>query len=88
MYDVINAKYIEDYKLEIEFSDYSKVIIDFTDYLKRIGLDQNFNDIDYFKNFIVDKTLNTIKWENGLDIAPDTLYFKVTGKYTTGLEAL
>jgi hypothetical protein len=88
MYDVINAKYIEDYKLEIEFSDNSKGVIDFSDYLKRPGLYQNLNDINFFKNFIVDNTLNTLTWKNGLDIAPDTLYFKVTDKYPLGLEVL
>jgi hypothetical protein len=86
MYDIIKAKYIKDYLIELHFSDNSNGIVDFSDYMEKPGLFKSFSDIDYFRNFKLDVELCTITWENGLDIAPDTLYIKATGKYPQGLQ--
>lgn len=85
MYDIIKAKYIKDYLIELHFSDNSSGIVDFSGYKNKSGLFKSFSDIDYFRNFKLDEELCTITWENGLDIAPDTLYIKATGKYPQGL---
>lgn len=77
MFYIINAKYISGYKIEITFEDGSNGIIDFSDYVSRPGLYKDLSDINFFKNFRVDSDLGTIVWNNGLDIAPDTLYMKV-----------
>ena len=53
LYDVINAEYIESYKLKIEFEDGSAGIVDFSDYLEKGGVFAKFKDLDFFKNFIV-----------------------------------
>ena len=79
MVDVIEAKHIIDYKIEITFSDSIRGIIDFSEYLDRRGLFKKLNDFDFFKNFRVNNEIGTICWENGLDISPETLYYKITG---------
>ncbi|NOZ60991.1 MAG: DUF2442 domain-containing protein [Calditrichaeota bacterium] len=76
LYDVINAEYIENYKLKIEFEDGSAGIVDFSEYLEKGGVFAKFKDLNFFKNFIVSKELGTIVWANEIDIAPETLYEK------------
>jgi hypothetical protein len=86
MYDIIEAKYVKDYKVEFRFADNSSGIVDFSDYKTKPGLFSDFKDISFFRNFKLDAELSTITWQNGLDIAPDTLYFKATGKLPNGLD--
>jgi hypothetical protein len=86
MYDIIEATYVQDYEIELRFADNSVGIVDFAEYKNRKGLFESLKDINFFRNFKLDKELNTITWENGLDIAPDTLYIKATGKYPPGLD--
>lgn len=74
MYDIINAKYLKDFLIELEFSDSKKGIVDFKEYSTRKGLFEQLKDIEFFKKFFVNPDLGTICWENGLDIAPETLY--------------
>jgi hypothetical protein len=80
MIEVIDAKHVGDYKIEITFSNLANGVIDFREYLNRKGLFSKLNDYNYFINFIVDRETGTICWDNGLDIAPETLYFKMTGE--------
>ena len=70
---VIKARYIEDYKIEFQFSDGK---------IKTIDLSNEFygevfeplKDIEYFKKFSLNPF--TIEWENGADFAPEYLYEK------------
>ncbi len=78
--DVISAWRLRDYELELEFEDGAKGIVDFSQYRSRGGVFSKFNDIKYFKNFRIDKELGVISWENGVNIAPETLYSKAVGK--------
>lgn len=78
MVDVINARYIKDYLIEVEFSDSKKGIINFKEYALREGLFRDLDDIGFFRRFEVNKDIGTICWPNGLDIAPETLYSKIS----------
>lgn len=78
--DVVSARHIRDYELELEFEDGTKGIVDFSQYRSRGGVFSKFNDMEYFKNFRINKELGVISWENGVDIAPETLYSKAVGK--------
>lgn len=69
---VKSARYVSDYTLELVFSDGLNAEIDFTDWIKRYPFFKPLENIDYFKNFSVDGW--TIVWENGADIAPETLH--------------
>jgi hypothetical protein len=75
MITVKDAKYINDYIIEVNFNDNKKGIVDLFDVIndKKIKPFQKLKDKNRFKNFKVDYT---IKWDNDLDIAPEYLYFK------------
>ncbi len=74
MFDILEAKYLKEYKIEFLFSDNLRAIVDLEYCIHKPGLFKSLKDINYFKSFELDFDLNTIKWSNGLDIAPDTLY--------------
>jgi hypothetical protein len=79
-YDVVSAKYLHDYQLEIIFNDGTKGTADFSDYAKRGGVFSNFQDIDFFKKVFINMELGVLTWPGDIDIAPETVYTKVTGK--------
>ncbi|HOJ71902.1 MAG TPA: DUF2442 domain-containing protein [Syntrophorhabdaceae bacterium] len=79
-YDIIDAKYIEGYKLELIFKDGKKGIVDLSVYIHKGGVFSRFTDIEYFKQFYVNREIGTLCWPDGLDIAPETLYHVATGE--------
>jgi uncharacterized protein YjbK len=79
MHDVINAVYKGDYRIELEFDDRRKGIVDFSKYLKRGGVFKKFENMDYFRSFKVNAEIGTIAWNDELDVAPETLYAEATG---------
>ncbi len=74
--EVIEAKIIKDYTVELVFNDFKKGIIDLRKYLGR-GIFKGLLDQKKFRQMKVDAELGTICWPNGADIAPDTLYWEV-----------
>ena len=77
--DVISAKYIENYKIEVSFDDGKKGIIDFSSYLEKGGVFERFKNLEFFKKFTVNEELGIITWQDELDVAPETLYSEATG---------
>ena len=69
---VKEAHYVSDYTLELTFNDGLKSEIDFSDWIKKYPFFKPLENTDYFKNFSLDGW--TVVWENGADIAPETLY--------------
>ena len=72
---VKNAKYLGDYKIEIEFSDGKKGIVDLSDELYG-EVFEPLKDKNLFSKIKVDEDLETITWGNGADLAPEYLYYK------------
>ena len=79
MITINNAKYIDEYNILVEFSDGNSHIIDLTDLKLKPGLFAEFSDVNIFRDFEVDEELGTIKWHNGLDISPESLFTRATG---------
>jgi hypothetical protein len=73
-YHVINAKYIKDYIIYINFKNGLSGEIDFSNEFDGPIFDP-LKDIDYFKSFKIQG--HTICWENGADFAPEYLYDKI-----------
>ena len=70
---VIKARYIEDFKVWIAFNDGANGEIDLSKKLKnRNGVFAPLQNLYYFKNFKIEN--DTLSWENGADIAPESLY--------------
>lgn len=79
-YDVIYAKYIEGYELELIFENSKKGNINLQGYINKGGVFSRFSEIEYFKKFYVNKEIGTLCWPDGVDIAPETLYHEATGE--------
>ena len=77
LFDIINAKYIKDYEVELKFENGKKGIVDFNQFLEKGGIFKKLKDKKYFKKFYVNKELGTICWPDSQDIAPETLYSKL-----------
>ncbi len=80
MHDLIEAKYIDGYKLELLFENGKKSTYDFSRYLKKGGVFGRLSELSYFKRFFVNKELGVLCWPDGLDVAPETLYHEATGE--------
>lgn len=69
----INATYIGNFRLLIEFENGELRIADFGDYRDRnLGDFSDLKNEEYFKSFFV--TEGDLQWPNGWDVAPDYLY--------------
>lgn len=79
-YDVIEARCIEGYKLEITFKNGRKGVVDFKDYSKLGGVFSRFSDLEYFKKFYINQEIGVLCWPDEVDIAPETLYSEATGE--------
>jgi hypothetical protein len=69
---VTSARYIADYTLELTFNDGLQAEIDFLPWIEKFEFFKPLADVDYFRNFLLDGC--TVVWENGADVAPETLY--------------
>ena len=69
--EVVNAEYIDGYRLLLQFNNGERRIVDLSNSLKGFVYIP-LKDINYFKNFTI--KFNTIEWENGADFAPEYLY--------------
>ena len=74
--EIIEAKIINGYTVEVVFDDLKKGVVDLRKYLGR-GIFKNLLNPKKFSQMKVDAELGTICWPNGADIAPDTLYLEV-----------
>ena len=71
MLHVIDAKYIGDYKISVEFNDGCRFVADFESVIKsdHRPIVQQLADINTFKDFTLQA--HTIVWSNGVDFAPE-----------------
>lgn len=72
--DIIEAKYIGDYKLELTFENGKTGMVDFQKYHEKGGIFARLKDLSFFKTFAINRELGVITWNNEIDIAPETLY--------------
>ena len=73
--NVVEAKYIDGYRIEVTFSNGRQGIADLTEAL-RGPVFENLTEQSKFRSFVVDKELDTIVWDNGADMAPEYIYFQ------------
>lgn len=81
---IINAKYIDGYKIEVAFNDRRKGTADLSETLHGTMFEP-LKDQHVFSQVRVDDTLGTICWQNGADIAPEYVYFQAF-KHETELQ--
>jgi uncharacterized protein DUF2442 len=74
---VIEARYLHDYKVWLEFNDGRKGVVDLADELHGEDLEP-LRDRSRFATFYLDYGLASIAWLDGQDFAADFLYEKLT----------
>lgn len=79
IHDVVAATYKGGYRIELEFDDGERGVVDFASYAEKGGVFARFEDVEFFRGFSVNKELGTLTWADEIDIAPETLYAEATG---------
>jgi hypothetical protein len=74
---VVDARYLGDYKVWLEFNDGRKGVVDLVDELHGEELEP-LRDRDRFSQFYLDYGLASIAWLDGQDFTPEFLYDKLT----------
>ena len=71
--DVVNAEYLEDFKIHLFFSNNDEFQVDLksTIYSDHRKIFEPLRSVNYFKSFKI--RLNTITWDNEADFAPEFL---------------
>jgi hypothetical protein len=69
------------FRLHLTFSDGSAGVVDLrTEVAGRSGLFEPLADPSYFSRAMLDREAGTVAWPNGLDLDPEVLYHKLTGR--------
>ena len=76
--DVVSAIYKGEYKIEVTFEDGVTGIVDFSKFLSNGGVFEKFRNIEFFKNFRINRELGVLTWGGEVDIAPEKLYAEAT----------
>ena len=72
---IVKAKYLEDYRIEVVFSDGRKGVADLAEALQG-SVFESLKDKSEFSKLTVDEELETVVWANGADLAPEYIYFQ------------
>jgi hypothetical protein len=75
--EVTCIEYRREYTYWVVFDDHSSGEIDFEPFLSLGPVFEPLRDLAFFKKAAI--AGGTIAWPNGADVAPETLYEKVTG---------
>ncbi|MCL4476068.1 MAG: DUF2442 domain-containing protein [Nitrospirae bacterium] len=76
MNDVIKIEYKRGFVYHVVFDDGKSGDIDFSEYVGRGPVFEPLRDSTFFKKATIEG--GTISWPNGADIAPETLYEKIS----------
>ena len=75
------VRHIDEYRIALTFSDGVAGEVDLRrDIVNRGGVFRQLEDLACFARVRVDPEAGTIVWANGVDLDPDVLYSRVTGK--------
>ncbi|MBT4132399.1 MAG: DUF2442 domain-containing protein [Candidatus Marinimicrobia bacterium] len=72
---VIDAKYIEKYRVKVLFNDGREGVADLSEALTG-AVFEPLRDESEFSLLRVDEELETIVWSNGADLAPEYIYYQ------------
>jgi hypothetical protein len=81
------VRHVHDHRLELGFTDGTTKELDFRKWITgRGGVFLDLEDVEFFKQVLVDPEAGTIVWPNGVDFCPDVLYSLATGQPIRVLE--
>jgi len=78
MYRITHVKALENYRLDLTFSDGTRGTVDLSD-LAGSGVFSIWSDYHEFRRVKIGDTGELI-WRDQIDLCPDSLYLRVTGK--------
>ena len=73
---VISAEYIGGYKVQVSFNNGQDGTADLSCVPLKGGIFSQLKEKSIFAELKVDKELSTIVWPNGVDLAPEYIYFQ------------
>lgn len=82
---LLEAKYINEFKVFLKFNTGDEGEVDLKDLVYKYKVAEPLRDPNKFSKFYLD-SWPTLAWECGFDIAPEALYYRLTGKALPGLE--
>jgi hypothetical protein len=80
VHHVTDVRYLGDYRLFLRFDDGEAGEIDMAQYLTFDGVFADLRDPRKFAGVRLLKEWGTIGWPNDVDLDPEVLYSRVTGK--------
>jgi uncharacterized protein DUF2442 len=83
--DVIRIEYKGGFVYHVVFDDGKSGDMDFSEYVGRGPVFEPLRDLAFFKKATIEG--GTISWPNGADIAPETLYEKISRPQVASLNA-
>ena len=86
-WNVISAKYLDGYRLEVEFEDGQSGVVDFQKFIRKGGVFRRLADREFFKRFKINQDFGVLCWGGDLDIAPESLYEEAIGSRPAALVA-
>ena len=79
--DVVSVRPLEGFRLHLRFEDGTEGDVDVAGIVREFtGVFEPVQAADYFRTVRVDRGLGTIRWPNGADIAPETLFVSLSRK--------
>ncbi len=78
--DVVSAKALDGYKLEIGFEDGTRGVVDVSKQVEFKGVFAALRDRRHFEEVFVNKELGVVSWPNGADLDADVLYSLISGE--------
>jgi hypothetical protein len=73
---------LDGFKVRLTFKDGTVGSVDLADIIGEGPVFEPLRDRTYFRKVRVNRTLGTIVWPNGADVAPETLYARVAATFT------
>jgi hypothetical protein len=85
MIHIESAKYLDGYRIHLEFNTGESGEVDLTQMINRYAIAASLKDTEQFAKFYLDEW-PTLAWQCGFDVAPETLYELATGKRVPWLQ--
>lgn len=79
MVKIKEVKPLDNFKIQINYEDGVEGIVDLS-YLAGKGVFSFWNEPGNFNKVHIDKESGAVAWNKEIDICPDSLYMKLTGK--------
>ena len=78
MHTIAEVEAQDNYRLALSFADGTRGVVDLSELVGR-GVFRGWQDYASFRKVAIGET-GELVWPDGVDLCPDALYFKMTGK--------